>query len=377
MSALKIGFDGSRAFSESKRTGTENYSYYLLKYLARIDHKNQYLIYLRPGSKVADAWPDNFQFKLIDYPRLWTQIGLAIQTFKDDLDVLFVPAHTVPLVHKPGLKTIMTVHDLGAEYLPSLHQLKQALYLRAITKFQLKNATKLIAVSRATRLDLIKNGISEEKIEVVYEGIDLSKFRSPSVKMKKDTLQEYGLVANQYYLFVGTIQPRKNLARLIEAFAFFLSHQIASGRNQQLVLAGKKGWLADEIYTLPDKFGIGPQVKFLDFVPDSKISTLFAGAKAFVYPSLFEGFGLPILEAFAMGCPVITSNTSSIPEVAGDAAILIDPYNIEELAQGLSLVADKSKVAFLNKQAKVQLAKFSWEKCARETLDLLEKVAKK
>src|SRR3989338_7747889 len=146
---MTIGYDGSRAFL-SLRTGTENYSYQLLCALSAVDRKNRYLIYIRPGVKVR-KWPENFFFKTVGLKRFWTQLGLAGQTMRDDLDLLFIPAHTLPVIHKPGLKTVVTVHDLGAEYLPAYHQFKQLLYLKWMTVFQLKSASKLIAVSKATK----------------------------------------------------------------------------------------------------------------------------------------------------------------------------------------------------------------------------------
>ena len=151
---MVIGFDGSRAFS-GKRTGTENYSYQLLKALGKIDHRNEYIVYVRPQAEEG-VWPNNFQFKVINFPRLWTQVGLALHTFTDKLNVLFVPSHTLPLIRRPGLKTVVTVHDLGSEYLPDMHQFKQKLYLGFMQKYQLQTASKIIAVSKATKMDLIK-----------------------------------------------------------------------------------------------------------------------------------------------------------------------------------------------------------------------------
>ena len=195
---MVIGVDGSRAFGKD-RTGTENYSYQLLKALAKIDTENSYLVYVRPSTTVIakqeaggliplkkgiqnknqmdpqikfeddkkngssgpesgmtskqsgmtiKGWPDNFQFKILDYKRFWTQVGLSLRTFKDNLDILFVPSHTLPIIRNPKIKTVITVHDLGAEYLPKLHQLKQQLYLKYMTHKQLKGATKIIAVSK-------------------------------------------------------------------------------------------------------------------------------------------------------------------------------------------------------------------------------------
>lgn len=350
---MVIGFDGSRAFI-AKRTGTEEYSFQLLKALAKIDYKNKYIVYLRPLSVITD-WPSNFIFKTVKWPRLWTQGGLAIQTFKDPLDVLFVPAHTLPIIRRVGLKTVVTVHDLGSEYLPQLHQFKQQLYLKYVTRYQLNSATKLIAVSKATKEDLIKKaGINPEKISVVYEGYDK--------KLFKPATSDRG----EYFLFVGTVQPRKNIGRLIAAF---------SKVSNKLVIVGSKGWLSDEIYQLPKKLGIEDRVKFLGYVPDEKLPALYAGAIALVSPSLYEGFGLPILEAQACGCPVITSNTSSMPEVAGKGAILVDPYNVEAIAHAMIRVKEsRSQRVKMIKAGWKNVKRFSWEKCARETLAVLQSV---
>ncbi|MBI2337847.1 glycosyltransferase family 4 protein [Candidatus Daviesbacteria bacterium] len=434
---MVIGFDGSRVF-EGNRTGTENYSYQLLKALAKIDNKNQYIVYVRPSdvilgstersrsatpgstdsgrapiklglARLAEAsakrarmteaknWPRNFAFKVIPWPRFWTQGGLAFQTFKDRLDVLFVPAHTLPLVRRPGLKTVVTVHDLGSEYLPSMHQVKQRVYLGLMQKFQLKTATKIIAVSKATKEDLVKRiGIDPEKVSVIYEGYDRSKFKIQNSKFKIDqTIKKYNLEYQKYFLFVGTVQPRKNLERLIKAFSVIARSEttkqssqvksqikiatlpsqtrVARNDNVELVIAGSKGWMSDEIYALPKKLGIEEKVKFLGYVPEEDLPALYCGAIALTFPSLFEGFGLPILEAQACGCPVLTSNVSSMPEVAGKGAVYVNPYSVEEIAEGMKKVQSaKCKVQSV-KAGLENVKRFSWEKCAEETLKVLEK----
>ncbi|MBI2085986.1 glycosyltransferase family 4 protein [Candidatus Daviesbacteria bacterium] len=372
---MVIGFDGSRAFVD-KKTGTEYYSYQLLKALARIDKNNTYIIYTRATitSTIVTSnvgLPNNFQIKEIRWFRLWTQGGLALQTFKDNLDVLFVPSHTLPVIKKPGLKTVVTVHDLGSEYLPSMHQIKQRLYLGFMQKRQLKTATKIIAVSKATKQDLVRKiHIDEKKISVVYEGYDKEKFKVQSSKFKvSQIIKKYNLIYQNYFLFVGTVQPRKNLERLIEAF----SHQSSAFR---LIIAGSKGWMSDEIYKLPKKLGIEDRVKFLGYVPDEKLPALYSGAIAFVFPSLFEGFGLPILEAQACGCPVITSNLSSMPEVggppAGGAAVYVNPYDIDDIVSGMGRIMNHELRIKLIKIGLENVKRFSWEKCARETLKVLE-----
>lgn len=364
---MTIGFDGSRSFI-SYRTGTENYSYNLLRALAKLDCVNTYKVYLRPGCKVEGTWPSNFQFSIINPPVLWTQVGLALRTFFDPLDILFVPAHTIPVIRRPGLKTVMTVHDLGSEYLPGLHKFKQRLYLKFVTDIQLKTATRLIAVSQATKIDLMqKVGVGEKRIAVVYEGSNFKQKNDLKSDTLKDVLKSYEIENSKYILFVGTVQPRKNLARLITAYRGLCN--ILGKNTPDLVIVGNRGWLSDEIYRLPKVLGIGDRVKFLGRVSDQDLPYLYKGAKFFVFPSLYEGFGLPILEAFSLGCPVLTSNVSSMPEVAGNAAVLVNPRSSEEILDGMVKLCtdDKLKCGLVEKGYK-RVRIFSWEKAAIQTL---------
>lgn len=454
-----IGFDASRAFV-SERTGTENYSFQLLRHLTQIDTENEYYVYVRPqalssqfsekrsfasfsstkfqtnynepslnsplapssrnGSsskqfenldienslkivncklEIKGKIIENFKVVPINFPRLWTQIGLAAQTFIDPIDILFVPSHTLPIIRRPGLKTVVTVHDLGAEFLPKMHQLKQRLYLKAMTHYQLKTATRIIAVSHATKKDLVeKIGLNPDKIDVVHEGIDIESFASVKRKAESGKLKKYHLINHNYFLFVGTIQPRKNLERVIQAY-WNLKCQITNAKLQmknkesdllgigsignlklkipQLVLVGARGWLSEDIYKLPKRLGIEEYVVFLGRVPDEDLPSLYNGALAFVYPSLFEGFGLPILEAMASGCPVITSSVSSMPEVAGKAALLVDPYSVDQIAKAmLTMLKDqKSRNQFI-KLGQARVKQFSWANCAKSTLRILKEVGK-
>ncbi len=352
---MVIGIDGSRAFA-SRRTGTENYSFQLLKALSKIDSKNKYIVFIRKGVTLEE-FPDNFKFVTINWPRFWTQGGLALQTFKDNLDVLFVPSHTLPIIRKPGLKTVVTVHDLGSEFLAHMHQLKQRVYLSYMQKHQLRTATKIIAVSKATKLDLVKKiKLPKNKINVVYEGLNKDLFR---IDTKGNSLRDY-------YLFVGTVQPRKNLERIIRA--------LAKIKDKNLVIAGSKGWMSDEIYDLPKELGIEDRVKFLGYVPDEKLPALYSNAQALIFPSLFEGFGLPILEAQACGCPVVTSNQSSMPEVAGKGAIYVDPYSVDDIVRGMERLQGTGYRLQLIKAGFENIKRFSWEKCAAQTLEVLESV---
>ena len=254
---MLIAIDASRAFIK-ERTGTENYSYQLIKAIAKLDHRNQYILYTRfpnhpniPNN--SNEFPVNFSRKNIANRRLWTQIGLAKEMLINPPDVLFVPAHTLPIILRPGLKTVVTIHDLGYEYLPQYHQFPQKLYLNKSTEFAVWQSTHLIAVSEATKKDLInKLGCPEEKITVVYEGFDKEKFKpdkSPkSLKLLK--------INQPYFLFVGTLQPRKNIERLIEAFANVILETRQSGsieshtRNRSYCPVSQDSRMTDNIMLL-------------------------------------------------------------------------------------------------------------------------------
>lgn len=378
---MTIGFDASRAFG-TQRTGTENYSYELLRHLVQLSSAHTYTLYIRgvtaPQNEVFKS--DRVTAKYILNKKLWTQLGLAWELLQREPDVLFIPAHTLPVIHRPSLKSVVTIHDLGAEYLPQYHQFPQKLYLNRATEYAVRHATHLIAVSEATKCDLIgRLGANPDKITVVYEGFTSERFNRTSESAITAVKQKHGLIG-PYFLFVGTIQPRKNLERLIAAFAQVIT-QITNAENMReydnitLVLAGKKGWLSEPIYQAPQANGIAERVKFLDYVPDEDMPALFSGAAAFVFPSLFEGFGVPVLEALSCQTPVVTSSSASLPEVGGEAVLYADPNDTADIAHKMyTLLSDQNICAALAHKAPAQLAKFSWQKTAQETLEVFERV---
>lgn len=377
---MLIGFDASRAFVPQK-TGTENYSYQLLNALARIDKKNQYKVYLKnfqyPISNIQ--YPINFKFVKIPLPRFWTQLGLATECLLRPPDILFIPAHTLPVIRRPNLKTVVTVHDLGAEFLPGYHTLTQKFYLTASTKYAIRNANALIAVSEATKRDLIeKFGANPEKIFVVWEGVDRKKFQIQNSEFKINKILKKYKIQKPYILFVGTVQPRKNLERLIEAFSRTIHNPKYELHDLQLVIAGKLGWLYNTVLAAPKKYNVENKVKFLGYVQDSDLPVIYQQAELFVMPSLIEGFGLPVLESFAVGVPVVVSNRSSLPEVAGDAALYFEPENVKDMADSIFKILTNSELREkLIQKGRKRVEKFSWEKCAGQTLKVLEKVAAK
>ena len=366
---MLIGIDASRSVAQ-KPTGTENYSLNLIRRLLALQSDHRYRLYFnRPPP--CESRITNYELRIIPFPRLWTHLRLSWEMARHPPDLLFVPAHVLPIVHPR--RSVVTIHDLGYLYYPEAHRLLDRLYLDLSTRYNARAATHLVADSSATKRDLIERyGADPDKITVVYPGYDDTVFQP--VRDEKDigaVKAKYG-IAGDYILFVGTLQPRKNLIRLMEAFSN-IQYPIS---NIQLVIAGKKGWLYREIFQQVEKLGLEGKVVFTGYVPEGDLPALLSGARLFVFPSLYEGFGLPVLEALACGTPVVCSNVSSLPEVAGDAAVLVDPLDVEELAAAMERVLrDEELRAELIERGFEQVRKFSWERCARETLDVLGGVA--
>jgi glycosyltransferase involved in cell wall biosynthesis len=367
---MKIGIDASRIAREDK-TGTENYSLNLIKAIAEVDRLNHYVLYFNKIPRFFEISQPNFSTKVLPSPRFWTQGRLAFECFIRPPDILFVPAHTMPVVRRPNLKTVVTIHDLGAEFLAEYHQFPQKLYLSWSTKYVAGHATHIISISKFTKKDLMKTlRVPASRISVVYEAVDREVFYLRSSEEVNNVKTKYGLNKN-YFLYVGTIQPRKNLPRLIEAFAK------ARLKNTDLVLAGSQGWLVDEINKAPKKFSISERVRFLGFVDKDEVAALYSGAVGLAFPSLYEGFGLPILEAFACECPVLTSKIGAMAEIAGSAAILVDPLDAKDIAAGLKKLAKNKRISQdLVKKGGERVKNFSWEAAAKETINMFEKTYK-
>lgn len=377
---MRVGFDASRVF-DRERTGTENYSYELLHALGRLDKQNEYLVYTRGVVRTREFGIfKNFQFINISWPLLWTQAGLALRTWKDKLDVLFIPAHTLPVFKRPGLKTVVTLHGLEYEYLPQYYKFPQKHYLTWSTRFAVEKADRIIAVSEFTKNDLLTRwGTQAQKIKVVQEGVNIKRYRKIIYSSKlKQILSKYN-ISHPYVLFVGVVQPRKNLVRLIEAFSIIKDSCKSKGKGGlNLVIAGKLGWMYAEILKAPQKYGVKDRVKFLGFVKEADLPALFKQALVYIQPSLTEGFGLPVLEAMAAGTPVIASRSGALPEVVGEAGLFTDPLSVLEMANSLRLVIENRNLREeLVGRGYKRVKKFTWEKTAKETLGVLREAVKK
>ena len=369
---MRIGFDASR-LSVSQRTGTEHYTWELLRALGAIDRHNRYLLYTNGRPAALPPLPPNYSVRPIPFPRLWTHLRLSAEMLLHPPDVLFVPAHVLPLWSPQ--RAVVTIHDLGYLHYPEAHPPAQQLYLRLSTLWNARRATHILAVSEATRRDIVRYcGVPESKISVVYHGVG-ERFRPVADPRRlQQVLDRYG-VRPPYLLYVGTIQPRKNLERLIEAFARFLARQGATAPG--LVIAGKRGWMTEAIERRAQELGIADRVRFIGYVAGGDLPALVGGALAYLLPSLYEGFGMPVLEAQACGTPVLASAVSSLPEVAGDAALLVDPLDVDAIAAGIEqLVVDPSLRSRLRDRGLQHVSGWTWERTARETLAVLEAVAR-
>ncbi len=313
---------------------------------------------------------------VLDRPWKWFISGMTrreLNATLAELDVLHVSE--VCQVAPRAAKVIATVHDASPILFPETHTPDNRARFEKKMRYVQKHADIVIAVSEHTKRDLIRVfGIPEDRIRVVYNAVDPI-YAPLSDRNEIDrVIRKYGLPGSGYILFVGTLEPRKNLVRLIEAYG--IATDACADQLPPLVLAGAKGWFYEEIFQCVERLGLQHRVIFTGFVDDGDMLALFNAATLFVYPSLYEGFGMPVLEAMACGLPVITSNTSSLPEVAGSAAVLVDPVDIDGLATTvMDLLDDPERRSALRSAGLARTAEFSWEQAAQETLSIYEEAA--
>lgn len=358
---MKIGFELS--FFSTKKTGVDYYAYNLIRALSKIDKENQYYLYLDPlfFPQFSNLGENFFLRKANTRNRLtWVQFVLPFQLHKEKIDILHCPAYIAPLFTF-FTKTIITIHDMSTFLFPKRFTLAHNLYYYIFVPLSCWKAKKIIAVSENTKKDIIKIfKIPASKIEVIYEGIE--PIYHP---VERDNSLPY-----PYLLFCGTLEPRKNISTLLDAFSL-IKDKI---KEYKLVIVGKKGWLYQEIFEKVKKLKLEDRVIFKGYLQTQQLPSVYSNASLFIYPSFYEGFGFPPLEAMACGVPVITSNTSSLPEVCGDAGIMINPENPFEIAQKIiEVINDKKLKEEMIKKGFQQVKKFQWEKAAFNTLKLYQK----
>ena len=373
---MKIGVNGYEAviprFGYDKNTGlplrvgSAEFAFRLIKEFAKNNDHNFFIYTPVEPSKDLPRETNSFKYIVFKSKKLWTMLGLSKKIYKDknNLDVFFSPTHYLPLFSV--VPSVVSIFDLSYLKYPELFKKKDLYQLKIWGRYSIKRAKAVITISESSKNAIIEEyKLASDKVHVVYPGIK-ELINNREINMT-DLQKKYGIKKN-FILFVGTIQPRKNIARMVEA--------ISQIPELELIVVGKKGWQYEGILDSPRKFGVENRVKFLEFVPDEELSELYKNAICFVLPSLYEGFGLPILEAMKYGCPVVTSNTSSLPEAGGDAALYFDPEDSSDIAEKIKklLSDDKFREDMIEKGYK-QAKKFSWEKAAKETLHVLKEVA--
>lgn len=304
------------------------------------------------------------------YQEPWRQLLLPFQLRKYEIDVCFFTNFVLSVLARCPM--VLTIHDLSFKLFPRTHSLRRVIWARSLVPVSTRRSKRIIADSNNTKLDLLRfMNINAAKIKVVHLGAP-AQFNPESRPDDEEALKHYG-ISKPYVLFVGTLEPRKNLNFLIKGF------DKASQKNPDLhmVLAGRRGWMAQAIFDELERRDLLGKVHITGYVKDQYLPALYREAVAFIYPSLYEGFGLPPLEAMASGIPVIVSKGSSLPEVVGDAGLYIDPLSVDELAEAIDRVANDSElVADLREKGFQQAAQFSWQQAARETMEILRDAAR-
>jgi len=300
----------------------------------------------------------------------WHQAGVERAAQRAGVDLLHLPAALGPV--RGRLPTVVTIHDLSVLHAPRDFRPWFRYYARVVIPRLARRAARVITVSEATRRDVLEHlGLPEERVVAVPNGVAISPQPS-AVSERQPATGPYDL-PTRYILAVGTLEPRKNLLRLFEAVRL-LAERPAT-KDVVLVHAGGYGWLADDILKAARSPALRGRVRLLGFVAEEHLTCLYHQARLLAYPSLFEGFGLPVLEAMASGCPVVTSDRSSLPEVAGDAAVLVDPESVEAIAEGIRRVWEGDALAGdLTARGLARAQLFSWERTARLTADVYESV---
>lgn len=369
---MRIGINGYEAvvprfgYDEKglpRRVGSGEFSFRLISELSK-DNENKYTVYL-PKNPTPDmpAESDNFRYSVFSSKKLWTMAGLSkkLHSDRDKLDVFFSPTHYLPFFIP--FPSVVSILDVSYLHFPELFKKKDLYQLKLWGGYSIRKASRIITISESSRSDIIKAyGVIPDKVVVAYPGL----IKRDESKSMDELGKKYG-VKGRYILFVGTLQPRKNIKKLVEAFSKLKDNDV------DLVIVGKKGWMFDEIIASPSEYGVKNRVKFLETVDDEELPTFYKNAVFFILPSLYEGFGLPVLEAMEYGCPVIISNISSLPEAGGDAALYVNPDDVSDITDKMQkLLDDGSLRKDLVARGHEQVKKFSWKKTAEQTIKVFE-----
>jgi len=349
-----MGIDASR-YSHESATGVEWYSYHIINGILEQAKNDEIVLYARSELKLPFV-------KIINKKRFWTLIGLSNELKKNPPDVLFVPSHVLPF-HLPK-RCVTTIHDVAFRNVRNSYGFLQYYYLNWSTKRAVKKADKIIVPSEATASDLIKFfKCPQDKIEIIPHGYEKPKVVDDEIFNQSPVFQYFKIdTSMKYLLFIGRLESKKNLVRMVEAFAVFAS----KNPEYKLILAGKRGYGFKNVLKKVQKLKLMHKVIMPGYITEEEKAALYKYCQAFVFISLYEGFGLPILEAFSYGRPVLSSNVSSLPEVGGEVAYYVDPHSVNSISEGMEKV-----IKMENNKGRERCAEFSWERAVKQTLGVI------
>lgn len=358
---MKIAIDIRTAGGE--KTGKGFYTFHLVHELLKLDQENEYLLYTDLGVPGFEQFK-NAKQKFISSKGIFWHLAVARDCKNQGIDLYWAPtSYITPTFLSNEIKVMITVHDLVAFLFPENHNKKAVFLEKLFLKRALKKCDRVLAVSISTKKDLLeKFDYDEAKIETVYCAASENFQKIPG-----DELGEFAKESNlpeKFFLAVGTIEPRKNYIRLLRAFAKFSEKR----PDIHLIIVGGKGWQYEEVELEIRKNYLTKKVHMLGYLSGTSLVKLYNLASALVFPTLYEGFGIPPLEAMQSGCPVIASNRASLPEVVGDAALMIDPENEDQLAQAMLKIINPEIASKLSAAGLEQAKKFSWKRSAEKVL---------
>lgn len=369
---MNIGID-ARALTKNK-AGIGTYTYKIIEYLNKYDKKNKYILFSNKEVVIDFELNENWDIYIKDSKigTYWVYFKLPKILKENNIDIFWGTQHCVPKRNKftKNIKYILTIHDIAIKKLKKVGSLYNTIIQKLILKKSCKNANKIIAVSKSTKKDLIDIlKINEEKIQVIYEGIEQDGNKNKlNQEQENEIIKKYGVEKNKYIFFLSTIEPRKNLITAVKAFDLLKQRE----KNLKFVISGGQGWKCkktlDRIYNSKFK----KDIILTGYISNEEKEAFFKNTIAFVYPSLYEGFGIPILEAMKNGAIVITSNNSSLPEVGGKSAFYLnnvhDETELSRLIEKCLNLSDQERKEIIE-EGYQNVKKFTWEKCAKETLE--------
>jgi len=360
---MRIGIDACSLLSQP--TGVGRVLKNLFRALSQIDRENEYILFLNGESSNDPTLSHNFKRCKITLPIVeknftWLHLRLPLALFKDRVDLFHYTFYTMPFFI--NCHSVVSIHDLSYELHPEWFSWRSQVSFRPFSRWAALQSRKIITYAGTTKREIVKRyGVKEEKICVIYHGVD-PKFQMEKESSKIETIKGAYGIQGRYILYVGNINIRRNVERLLQAFRPFSA-------DYQLILVGKVEWPWIPLPRLIQDLNLIGRVIHLGYVEDDHLPILYNGAEVFVYPSLYEGFGLPVIEAMACGTPVITSRSSALEEIYSDTAILVNPYRIQEIEDALRTLLNDSRTRESCRERGLALVKkFSWERAAQDTL---------